>query len=205
MTSGVYIILNIKNNKCYIGSSSRCVYKRMNDHKTQLVLNKHKNTKLQNAFNKYQLEAFSFEVIAFCKKDRCIEVEQKWIDFYKSYLDEFGYNIESIAGSSLGTKRTKKQKDNISKSLKGKRFGKNNNRYGKHWSAEQKNRFRKSMPHSKPVIQIDKTTKEIIAEFESIRQAANSLNVDKSPISKVCKKLPKFVTAYGYIWEYKTI
>lgn len=62
MKSGVYIILNIINNKYYIGSSKN-VYIRLREHKSNLKGNKHENQRLQNAVNKYGINNFEFESV----------------------------------------------------------------------------------------------------------------------------------------------
>lgn len=52
MISGIYKILNTKNNKCYIGSAVRLTT-RFNTHRSKLKLNYHPNKHLQAAYNKY--------------------------------------------------------------------------------------------------------------------------------------------------------
>lgn len=52
----------------------------------------------------------------------------------------------------------------------------------------------------RPIEQYDKEG-NFIREWEQIRIASNSLNIDESAISKCCKQ--KRMTAGGYIWKYK--
>lgn len=120
MEQGVYKITNKINNKLYIGSTSVNLFKRKNQHFRALRLNKHYNQHLQSSYNKYREENFIFEVIEYCEKDKCVEREQYWINFYNSTDKEMGYNICYLANSTLGTKRTLEQCQNISNSLKGK-------------------------------------------------------------------------------------
>ena len=54
---------------------------------------------------------------------------------------------------------------------------------------------------SKPVLQIDKETNEVIAEYPSAREAARKLNIDQGSISACCRGKQK--TAYGFKWQYK--
>ena len=65
---------------------------------------------------------------------------------------------------------------------------------------------------SKPVLQIDKNTNEIIAEFPSIREVERQLGIRKSDISMCCnggyfcKGRNKWVNvsqAYGFKWAFK--
>lgn len=53
------------------------------------------------AMKKYGLENFSLGIKEFCKKDSqiCLNLEQKWIDFYKPL-----YNVLTLAGNSSGFK-----------------------------------------------------------------------------------------------------
>jgi group I intron endonuclease len=61
-TSGVYKIINIVNNKCYVGSSVN-LRKRCREHILRLRSNKHPNSYLQSSFNKYGEESFIFEYL----------------------------------------------------------------------------------------------------------------------------------------------
>jgi hypothetical protein len=61
-----------------------------------------------------------------------------------------------------------------------------------------KNSIRKN---EKSVIQIDKKTKEVIAEWKSASEAGRSLNITRQAISEACKG--EYRTAGGYIWRFK--
>ena len=65
---GIYIIKNLKNGKVYVGQS-RDIYRRWKEHKNELNKNKHCNVKLQNAWNKYGSDAFSFIIQLECSVD----------------------------------------------------------------------------------------------------------------------------------------
>lgn len=56
---------------------------------------------------------------------------------------------------------------------------------------------------SKPVLQIDKKTNEVIAEFPSIREVVRTFNYDRRSISWCCNNKPNFKSAYGYKWQFK--
>ena len=60
--SGIYKIVNVTNNKCYIGYSSD-IFKRFGQHKYKLKNSIHENCHLQRAYNSYGEESFSFEII----------------------------------------------------------------------------------------------------------------------------------------------
>ena len=55
----------------------------------------------------------------------------------------------------------------------------------------------------KPILQIDKTTNEIISEWSYIMEAADSLGIAHADISKCCKGKAK--TCGGYKWKYKEV
>ena len=55
--------------------------------------------------------------------------------------------------------------------------------------------------NSKPVLQIDINTNEIIAEYPSTMEAERQLNISNSNISMCCNL--KYKTAGGFKWQYK--
>lgn len=110
--SGVYRILNISNNKCYVGSSKN-LYQRQKRHWTNLRGNKHKNIYLQRSWNKNGESLFIFEIISFVREEILLEEEQKWIDLLGYY------NICPIAGSSKNKILSEEVKKSISDKMKG--------------------------------------------------------------------------------------
>ena len=117
MNSGIYYIKNIINNKVYVGSSVN-IYVRWQQHKYMLKHNKHTSKHLQHSWNKYTEKSFEFIVIEICDVNLLIENEQKHIDNLKSYDDEFGYNLNRYAGTTLGYKHTEATKKLISEAGK---------------------------------------------------------------------------------------
>lgn len=119
--TGVYIIKNKINNKIYVGSASstRKYYegfkRRFYKHKYELKNNKHRNSYLQNSWNKYGEDNFEFLIIAFCPPEYCIKLEQYFIDSLKPE-----YNFCPTAGSNKGVKFTEEHKRKISEANKGK-------------------------------------------------------------------------------------
>ena len=91
MTSGIYQIRNIKNNKVYVGQTIN-FRDRFNQHKSSLLGDKHYNKYLQRSFNKYGIENFVFEVLEYCPKERLNEKEREWIKYKRSEYAEYGYN-----------------------------------------------------------------------------------------------------------------
>ena len=64
---------------------------------------------------------------------------------------------------------------------------------------ETKNKI--SEANSKPVLQIDIKTNEIIKEFPSTREVQRQLGISHSNISQCCKG--KYKTCGGFKWQYK--
>lgn len=117
MTSGIYSIVNKMNNKRYVGSAKN-INSRIRDHKSGLIKNIHRNIYLQRSWNKYGIDAFSFEILEVCLLDRLLEREQYWIDFHKAYIFKYGYNRSPTAGNVLGIKFSEDSKRKRSIALK---------------------------------------------------------------------------------------
>lgn len=117
--SGIYKILNTITNKVYIGSAVDC-NRRFIEHRKNLKANDHRNSYLQNAYNKYGLDAFQFIVIEACETSKLIELEQSWINWTKCCNENFGYNLNPTAGSNLG----KKFSEDFKKKARARQIGK---------------------------------------------------------------------------------
>lgn len=79
MKSGIYKIINILNNKFYIGSSVD-LKKRFREHIRRLKRNTHHCVYLQNSFNKYGENNFKFEIIEYCDILELKIKEQYYLD-----------------------------------------------------------------------------------------------------------------------------
>lgn len=118
--SVIYQIRNIIDNKIYIGSA-KYKRKRFFHHRSQLRINKHANILLQRAWNKYGEDVFEFQVLEQVTPENLITREQFYLDKFKPFAPR-GYNICRTAGSTLGRKRTKAEKEYLSKLNKGKKL-----------------------------------------------------------------------------------
>lgn len=104
MKSGIYKITNIIDGRVYIGKSIN-MPSRKTQHFSKLKLNKHVNSLLQNAFNKWGGDlTFKFTVIEYCPEDQLNEWEIFYINAYKSTNIKYGYNIDE--GGNNGWKHT---------------------------------------------------------------------------------------------------
>ncbi len=146
---GVYKIVNEVNGKYYVGSSNSA-RERWKTHKILLGKGEHGNSFLQNAFNKYGEESFTFEFA-----EEVLEGERARLDREQVYLDEgfalgILYNIARKADcppSQEGKSKSEEHKANLSKSLMGhevseetraKLSGENNSNYGKPCTEKRK-------------------------------------------------------------------
>jgi len=211
----IYIIKNNNNNKCYIGQT---IYKRVEKRWSAEKNNPH--GLLKPAFKKHGIENFSFEVL---HKDipneklndiEILEIKQR------NTIAPNGYNLQTggqtihvchpetrkkISESKKNTivseetrrkiRRTKKDskltqshKDAISKSLKGRKL-----------SIESIQKMAESNK-----LKVDKFSLDgkFIETFHGMKDAAKSMNVDYTGISKCCNN--KVNSAYKYIWKFHT-
>lgn len=146
MESGIYLITNQITLKYYVGSA---VYLkgRIKHHIRRLNLGLHRNRYLQNAWGKYGESSFTFTILLHCDIKNLLIFEQRAIDFYLStYGRKAIYNLNLVAGSALGQKRSEETKQRMS-------IG----RSGKPHTAEAKAKMSRDRKGRKP-------TKEAIAK-----------------------------------------
>lgn len=104
--SGIYQILCVPTGKIYIGSSEDLAI-RLRTHRAALRAQRHENSYLQRAWNKYGESAFEFSVIELVLIGFCLEREQYWLDKLRSYDERRGFNISRVAGAPMaGRKHT---------------------------------------------------------------------------------------------------
>lgn len=102
---GIYQIENLENGMVYIGQTynKRGFDMRWQEHKRALEKNKHHNTYLQRAWNKYGSHNFDFVIIEHVDDVNLLDIrEQYWLDTTVSHH----YNMQKEAGgSSRGLKK----------------------------------------------------------------------------------------------------
>lgn len=216
--SGVYCIENTVNKKQYIGSSKN-VYKRRNRHFSELKNNKHKNVKLQNSYNKYGKDNFIFIILELIEDESLlIKTEQFYIDQNKPW-----FNINLIANSSLGVKRSEETKEKVRQANLGLKHpdwrnkikseaqgGKNHWTQKKEFSEDSKIKMSNSQkklyengyksPVSKKIIQYD-LNMQFVKEWENAVEIEKKLGYLRSSISQCAKG--KIKTSNKFIWRYK--
>jgi group I intron endonuclease len=103
LDTGVYYILNRVNGKCYVGSSTTSLQRRLKDHRRSLRRGTHENSYLQRAWNKYGESSFLFLILERCEPRVCLVREQHWIDKMRSR--GLCYNLCPVAGNCMGGRK----------------------------------------------------------------------------------------------------
>ena len=117
MTGVVYSIMNTRNGKRYIGSTTDAVG-RWKNHSNTLRRGDHHNCHLQSAYRKYGPDAFEYEVLMVCDADMRHAFEEMAFGIFRhSGL----YNVKSTATGGdhrKGTKHSESAKAKISEAAK---------------------------------------------------------------------------------------
>lgn len=134
ITGHIYKIINIKNNKIYIGQAvshrlNKSKYRpfgyigRFNDHISEAINNTKKKqcTYLNNAIRKYGKDSFKTELLLECPKESLDINEIKYIKQYNSLYPN-GYNLTNGGKTIINIKIENNQVLNDSKK-KGREFG----------------------------------------------------------------------------------
>lgn len=217
----IYILNNIKNNKKYVGQTTRLSNKRIKSHIRKksiigLALKKYGEESFQKFIffvPEFLLDDFEVELI---KKLDCISPKGYNLDSggnkNKHHCNETKKKIsESHKGKIIGKVHSEEWKNKLSKRMS----GKNNPQYGKKYTKETKEKMSNSQsgkhigiknamygrkgklsPQSKKIICVE--TKEV---FDSIVEAGLHFNIKcNSCISLCCTGKRK--TSGGYHWRY---
>ncbi len=117
---GIYKITCIANGRFYIGSSVN-MRERWDEHQSTLRQNKHRNPKLQRAWDKYGEQAFICDVWEFVLVPELLTAqEQYWLDKLKPFGGK-GFNIARDASNPmLGRKHSLETREKQSRAHLGK-------------------------------------------------------------------------------------
>jgi group I intron endonuclease len=141
MMKGIYLIRNIANKKVYVGSS-KDIQRRFVTHKSRLNTGKHKSRHLQSAWKKYGSDSFEFSILEeVADESVLIFREQHYLEVYKSYDREYGYNICRFANNRKGVKNSEETRKKISRSNSGEKHY----NYGKRLTEETRQKISDSM------------------------------------------------------------
>jgi group I intron endonuclease len=98
--AGIYIIENNVNGMVYVGRSEIPEH-RFKGHMSALRRGKHHNRLLQEDYDEYGREAFSFMVVDTCNDEMMWLRELRWIQYYRSnnmapIYNDLGQKVENI-------------------------------------------------------------------------------------------------------------
>lgn len=206
--SGIYLLINLVNNKFYVGSSIN-VFNRTKSHLKSMKGGYHPNIHIQRSYKKFG-DCFSPILIERVNdKNKLIEREQFWIDELDATNRKIAYNIAPNAGNTLGCVMSEKSRNLMSIS----RTGIKHHMFGANLSKEHK--FKISQSHI-GIRHTEATKKKIglsqsisvlqysldgkfVRKWESITEAKYK-GFDKACISKCCNGQRK--THGGFIWRF---
>ena len=212
----IYVAENTVNGKRYVGQTIRKFEYRQAQHKKD---SERLDFKFYRAIRKYGWDNFKWAVIVegIENIDSLNNLEKYWIKELDTF--ENGYNSTTGGEGYAVSEETKKKLSESNKGEKNPNYGKqfsektkkkmSESQKGKYVSDETKQKISETLkgrtgannPLSKPVLQLDKETGTIIAEFAGLREAERLTDIQASRISIVCKGKGK--SAGGYRWKYK--
>ena len=194
---GVYSIMNLVNNKRYIGQSVD-VYVRWGNHKSALRNNRHGNKHLQNAWNTYGEDNFNFEVLSVCDIDTIDKIEQYYIKLFDTINPEFGYNKES--GGHENKYLSIESRNIISKKRKGKRLTDDHklkiskSGQGRKFSEETKNKISNALTG----IKRSDETREKISESRTGKKSWSNKSIYCIELDEVFYSIKEAELKYGF-------
>ena len=94
MTNSIYKITCLVTDRVYIGKTNNPI-RRFSEHIIGLTSGTHKNPHLQEDYDKYGLNNFSFQVIDEIENNNIYEQEDYWIDYYGGIESDKVYNMKN--------------------------------------------------------------------------------------------------------------
>lgn len=193
MASGIYKILNIINNKFYIGSTINFA-RRKNEHKYKLK-NYKGNSIIRNAVKKYGINNFKFIIIEEIDiSDMDNESENKYLSFIEQlYIDicKPQYNLRKKDVTRNKGVCSEKQLEHL------RRISKLPKVYPKHKEKPLNPNFRYKL------VSIFDLNLNFIETIKGIRQTSRKYGISYAFIKKSCESLNKSIHKNGFIftWE----
>lgn len=225
MHCGIYKITNKILNKSYIGKSIH-IEQRWKEHSQGKG-----SRELYTDIQKYGIENFNFEILELCSKNELNQKEEYWIKVFNTFHNGYNRNqggdnneqavaktkkkifcyslqgifICSYSSLSEAERMTKVPNSNISRAAK--KQGKAGDylwSYTNEISLPPYQRtcnFKEKPAHNIKKVQQFDLNQNFIAEFNSIKEAAQATGTNYSSLGMVCNG--KRRTAGGFIWRFK--
>lgn len=201
----IYKITNLKNNKSYIGKTTRDLETRLGEHL------RHQDKPIGQALAEYGLDSFAIDVIDTAETNEELNSKERyWIAAYDSMIPN-GYNQSYGGDTSEGFRHRKESKRKMSKAKSSVYSGEGNPFYGKRHTEEARKKMSEawktreytdewrqhlSESHKKQAV-INVDTGEV---FPSIKSAAEKYCIKATHITRVCKGKRK--RTGGFRWAY---
>jgi group I intron endonuclease len=116
----IYIIQNKVNNKLYVGVTKNIQQRWYTHLSNARYPGSAKHQYIHSAINKYGSDNFTIlEIDSFENQNDALQAEQFWIQFFRSWDKNYGYNLTLGGEGSWGRKLSKEHKEKISISLLG--------------------------------------------------------------------------------------
>lgn len=191
--SGIYKITNSIDHRVLVGSTTN--FRRRYIGYLTRFRHKKNNPYFQSFGEKHGIHCLSFELLELvvCEKPKLLEREQYWLDYYKSYERDKGFNIYPIAGSCLGSKWSEEKRKAFSEKLK-----KFHPRKGIPRTEDVKEQISKTLSKAS-VVQYSLEGK-FIKKWSRIREAEQELNLVKGGIFICCKGRKNHEG--GFLWRF---
>lgn len=228
----IYLLFNIINDKVYIGKYCGVFYRRYYKDRSKwsnAAGNDHFKRAL-NKYSAINFKVFLLETGVTNEFERKI-LEEQYIEKFKSTDPKIGYNktkggrFDKLFVGEI-TKKSFESFESLSQKIHNKKYFYDKSTYDKRrektqiicpehgafWQSPDSHLSgygcyqcgRKSMvvKRNRTVKMIDPKTNQTLKIFLSLIDAAEYVNGVSTPIINVCKKKPKYITSYGYKWEY---
>lgn len=196
MTCGIYMIQNEVNHKIYVGQSLD-VEHRWKVHKWSLNGNYHSSTHLQQAWDKYGENSFSFTLLLECEQSQLNTYEQYYILELMTYDRRVGYNSSYGGSAERLTEESKKKIGDANR-------GTNSTQYGKRLSPETCQKMSMSKtggknPKAVPIVQLT-LEGDYVRTWECSMDVERELGFHHSNIIQCCRRNRH--KHKGYKWCY---
>lgn len=183
--SGIYLFINNKNLKYYVGQSKdlgSVKIGRLTRYLNKSYLKSNPNSLLVRAFIKYGYNNFTLAILEYCAIEKLDEREQYWIDFLKPE-----YNILKFVKSSRGYKHTEESKTK----MRGKRIN-----------------FKITAEQRARIIHLNKTriySKDFREKLSKLHGFTVYVYDDKGNFITNYSSINNFKKAYNIKWHHNTI